>query len=164
MQNIFALNRIEDGWLIPPNGYVYVEPKLISQLNEYRQVHTNSKESGGLLLGYFAERHLHVITATTPLPKDKQTRCRFYRRDPEHIEIAKHIYKKSKGLVNILGEWHTHPENIPLPSLVDLKQWKSIQKARLNLQSIFVIVGLQQWWVGTSLNDINSSNELGVND
>jgi len=152
LQKLTQIGQMDECWSIPPDGYVYIEPDLIRQLNNYKQTDVMSKESGGLLLGYFAEQHLHVVKATTPFSKDKKNRHRFYRRDPMHVEVAKRCYRNSNGLLNVLGEWHTHPENNPTPSSIDLNQWNNIQKTRGKLQTLFMIIGREYWWLGIGLN------------
>jgi integrative and conjugative element protein (TIGR02256 family) len=45
--------------------------------------------------------------------------------------------------MDYLGEWHTHPEEKPIPSFLDISEWRKICSARKE-RMIFVIVG----WTG----------------
>ena len=122
----------------------------------------NSVESGGLLIGYFRRDHLHVTQLTVPYPKDKSTRYRFFREDPKHIQILQRLHNESNGQLNLLGEWHTHPEFDPTPSSIDRREWEKIQNVRRELPTIFLIAGIVSNWVGRSngehlplINDIS---------
>ena len=64
--------------------------------------------------------------ATEPMPKDKRSRNRFYRRDNGHIDFYRHLYEESQRIYAYVGEWHTHPEAVPSYSIIDLKNWKRI--------------------------------------
>ena len=151
MFQTIKLAKADGGWILPPDGYVYIEPTVKQALNNYRQSKLNALEAGGLLTGYFAEQHLHIVDVTVPLPKDKRTRTRFYRRDPGHIQQVHKNYKSSNGLLNVLGEWHTHPEKQPSPSSIDIKTWYKIQSKRKTLPTVFLIVGIEDWWLGQML-------------
>ena len=43
-----------------------------------------------------------------------------------------------------MGEWHTHPENIPEPSLIDKKNWKKIWNQKEDGDLFNVIVGTKE--------------------
>ncbi|WP_366517454.1 Mov34/MPN/PAD-1 family protein [uncultured Alistipes sp.] len=49
-----------------------------------------------------------------------------------------------------VGEWHTHPENVPSPSATDLKSIKNIYNTT-NLNSdiiVYIIIGRQSEYYG----------------
>jgi integrative and conjugative element protein (TIGR02256 family) len=56
-------------------------------------------------------------------------------------------WEKSQETMDYLGEWHTHPENNPRPSALDLREWRQISKRR-GEPMMFIIVGIMEWWVG----------------
>lgn len=102
-------------------------------------------EAGGLLLGRQVSESNDVIVdrATPPSAKDRATRFRFFRaKGPANRAIRKY-WEGSSGTCNYLGEWHSHPENVPVPSCIDYRNWR-----RLLIKSVidqdfllFVIVG-----------------------
>lgn len=67
-------------------------------------------ETGGVLLGYFAEsKDIVVTTIIGPGPKALHARYSFNPDAEFHqMEIAKHYYN-SNGVETYLGDWHTHP-------------------------------------------------------
>ena len=47
-------------------------------------------------------------------------------------------------MVRDLGEWHTHPQEVPSPSYVDLDEWKILAKGRADKRPLLaVVVGRQ---------------------
>ncbi len=131
-----------------PGAYILIESDVMQALAEFRQVSPNSSESGGLLIGYFRGVHLHITMLTRPMPGDKRSRFLFERRDLGHIKTLEAAYKNSGGSINLLGEWHTHPEKHPKPSQIDKTGWEKLQKLRMDQQTIFIIVGTHSIWIG----------------
>ena len=73
---------------------------------------------------------------TAPMPKDKRSRYRFVRKDKEHLNFFNEQYELSDGTIRYIGEWHTHPEDIPSYSSIDLKNWKEIS-GKSNVEDIY---------------------------
>ncbi|OXH94269.1 hypothetical protein CA830_02660 [Burkholderia multivorans] len=47
-----------------------------------------------------------------------------------------------------IGEWHTHPETVPSPSLVDINQWSQLPSRNANNAAMLgVIVGITHLYV-----------------
>src|SRR4030065_2453388 len=77
------------------------------------------KEIGGILLGTVYTSHCEIVRATIPNKYDKCGRTDFVRsKRGAQLEII-HEWKNSTGTIIYLGEWHSHFENNPTPSLVD---------------------------------------------
>lgn len=138
-----------------PNGRFLVVPSnLIRTLEQYRQLQPSSKEQGGMLLGvfraddeeqFFLENPpcIEVLSITEPCDQDHATRFRFVRQCEHHLNKMKKAAQMYKELVYI-GEWHTHPEDNPSPSTIDLNSW---QKTFKNKIAIVVIIGrVTNWW------------------
>lgn len=121
-----------------PGGFILVEAKVISLIDSYRQDRFFKKEAGGVLLGYRRGLHIHVSDATRPQKKDLRTRFSFNRKDPHHQWYADKLWNKSGGVVGYLGEWHTHPEQSPKPSSIDIRDWLRIAKTQ-GTSCVFVI-------------------------
>ncbi len=81
--------------------------------------------SGGLLIGrhLIENNHLVVDQITEPTWWDKRLRTFFFRSKRHNIILEK-LWKKSDKTQTLLGLWHTHPEAIPTPSAVDMKDWE----------------------------------------
>lgn len=139
---------------ITNGGKIKLAGSVIEILQQHKQVNKDSFESGGVLLGRFIKvsKNIVVDKITPPMKGDKQTRFSFKRLSPLHQEIITEEWKKSNGTCNYLGEWHTHPEDYPTPSGVDIKDWK--RKLKKDVFSgrylYFVIAGIKsiEIWEG----------------
>lgn len=130
------------------DGFVLVEAQVLQIFTKHRQLHRDSPESGGILLGYRRGPHLHVTEATTPLYSDQASRTRFFRSSAPHQNAALARWRKSGGRIDYLGEWHTHPEYNPSPSMIDTAGWQRIMDKRTT-PMLFVIAGIQdRLWIG----------------
>ncbi len=119
--------------------------------DRYRQLDGTAPEAGGVLLGRFIQGTSDIVVddATTPGDGDAASRFTFRRSRRRTQAIIEQVWQESGGTRNYLGEWHTHPEDDPSPSAVDLANWRRIvETARYEQKSlIFVIVGLR--YIGT---------------
>ena len=130
-----------------PNGYRFeISVGALESMWRFRQVEPHLTEAGGILLG----RHLLdgsaiiVDAVTTPLPGDRRSRTTFFRGQKRHQAVIDETWLSSNGTCTYLGEWHTHPEPIPTPSIVDWTDWQRRLAADQYSEPIFfVIVGTQ---------------------
>ncbi len=88
----------------------------------------NSREAGGILLGFYRGPHVQIMHCTTPLPADHRLWNRFERRDPGHQVEATRRWRDSGRTMTYVGEWHTHPEAKPTPSFIDKWNWRKIAR------------------------------------
>ena len=73
------------------------------------------------------------------------------RISKHHQEAIDDAFKKSNGEWHYLGEWHTHPEDVPNPSMTDYTSWHKSLKSELPL--ILIIAGRTHFWVGKKIQD-----------
>lgn len=122
-----------------------INEDVIVKLNEFRQSCYNDPECGGLLLGRTdIQGNTKVIDITVPLEGDIQSRFRFLRKSNKHKEI---LVESKKRCLYFKGNWHTHPVNIPNPSLTDTISWKNTLKKCKPGESkyaFFIIVGITE--------------------
>jgi integrative and conjugative element protein (TIGR02256 family) len=120
-------------------------PLALAGMNAFIQNESKKTEAGGILLGRFLIGNNDVIVdhITVPLAGDKRSRFHFFRSKQAHQKRISEAWASSDGTCNYLGEWHTHPEDDPHPSVHDLAGWK--KKLKLDQFDseflIFVIVG-----------------------
>ncbi len=99
---------------------VLLEDCVLSHFSKYRQISDSGLEAGGqLYIRKGSDRNIFSICcATGPKKKDKRGWSFFFpNRQLENLEIGKY-YKKGFDFV---GDWHTHPEDKPIPSKTDIK-------------------------------------------
>jgi integrative and conjugative element protein (TIGR02256 family) len=127
-----------------------IEPQVLERLAGFRQMATSAPEAGGILMGYRRGPHTHVTEPTLPAARDVQRRFGFFRHATHHQRVALRRWKESGETMDYVGEWHTHPEDDPLPSRVDLKHWREIVQAS-SKPMVFLIVGRVSNWCGVGL-------------
>lgn len=127
-----------------------VEPHLLERLAAFRQMETSAPEAGGILMGYRRGPHTHVTEATAPTAGDVQRRFGFFRHATHHQRVALCRWKESGETMDYVGEWHTHPDDDPSPSSVDLKHWREIAQAS-SRPMVFFIIGRSSNWCGVGL-------------
>jgi integrative and conjugative element protein (TIGR02256 family) len=129
-------------WQINEGSYLKISDGALEVFARYAQLHGSAPESGGVLLGYVRDEHIEILEATEPTSHDTRRRFFFLRRPNAHQEIAERRWKESDGLVRYLGEWHTHPEDLPNPSCLDRYEWKvSAKKRKDGRAQVGLIVG-----------------------
>ena len=98
---------------------IEVEDELLKSLVEKGKSHYPN-EFGGFLVGYYAEdkRHLHITD--TILPESFKSSKYNFERSAKGIEKKLCTYYKETPQKFYVGEWHTHPDNSPIPSLTDV--------------------------------------------
>lgn len=119
------------------------EPCVTQHLYRFMQNEPRKPESGGQLFGGIDGNTVIVKVATGPYKKDKRSR-NSYESCP--VSAQKAIdYQLSAGL-EYLGEWHTHPEESPQASSLDVKAMKNIfAKSKLRTNGLLLaIVGNNQ--------------------
>jgi integrative and conjugative element protein (TIGR02256 family) len=132
--------------------------EVLEVFNKYKQDTKEKTEAGGILLGSRRGPHFEIVLATEPTKHDKRSRYHFERSPKVHNEIALEIWRRTNGHTTYLGEWHTHPQVIPSPSVLDISEWDLLTKKQ-NKPFSMVIVGIEQLCVGISSPD-GSLNKL----
>lgn len=129
-------------------AFVLVEPSVLDSVLAQRQQGPMDPEAGGILLGMRRGEHIHVTQLTSPGPEDRRSRTAFHRARKSHQEHALRQWRESGGLMDYLGEWHTHPEIEPNPSATDLREWRTLLR-NYEAALVFLIGGTdQQFWLG----------------
>ena len=127
------------------NGTFEISPAALDALLSHRQVGSRQNESGGVLLGRLIKGSSDIVVdaVTKPTRVDKQSRFRFFRSAEPAQAAVNAAWAASGGTKIYLGEWHTHPEDVPRPSGVDLRDWRRVAKqARFEQDALFfTIVG-----------------------
>lgn len=121
-----AVEKNEPIFQLSNKGVVKLSECLMQLICSYRQNEKKHTEAGGILMGRFIKNSKNIVIdrATEPMKGDLKTRYSFKRLSSMHQVILDEEWLKSKGTCNYLGEWHTHPEEIPNPSIIDKRDWK----------------------------------------
>lgn len=121
---------------------IYIHPGVLDVFRRHVQAGPADLEAGGLLLGYVRGSHLEIVEATVPTKFDRRFRAFFERMKDMHEQIAQKRWIDSDGLVRYIGEWHTHPQEHPMPSGTDLTEWRKLAVKRKDKRPLLgLIVG-----------------------
>lgn len=123
---------------------VVLSPEVIATLARYRQRYFWQSEAGGILLGRRRGSHIEVVRATEPTPTDRRLPFFFEREMLGHAQAATHAWTLSGGTIDYVGEWHTHPQKVPVPSSIDRDEWCKLAGTRSKVPLIAVVVGTQR--------------------
>ena len=132
------------------NFKLSISEVVLNVFKKYIQNDAKSPESGGIITGKLYESLIDVLDCSEPSNLDVRSRYNFNRSFKTAQNFINEKFKKSKGEEIYLGEWHTHPEDIPTPSNTDINSFiKTINKNRLNSTVHFMmIVGRVSIYIG----------------
>jgi len=124
------------------NFNVKIANEVLNKMLQFKQLTYEKPESGGILLGYYIENSSFILTdITTPSSFDKSSRFNFTRAKRSAQKAINKYFRRSGGKKIYLGEWHSHPEDLPTPSILDCKSIKEqIKFNKLNSDIIFMII------------------------
>lgn len=119
---------------------------IIEIMYRYIQKTSSDAEAGGIIVGRenLGNENLIFEYATEPMKNDIRTRFRFIRKDFGHIDFYRYLYSEYDGIYAYYGEWHTHPEDIPRYSIIDLNNWRKISREIPTNVQYHIIVGRKQ--------------------
>lgn len=124
-----------------------IEPTMWKRFKAVATQHDFSHESGGILIGILRSqlRHFVITDFTTPYQADICNRFAFIRYARGHQEEMDTLWEESERTKTYMGEWHTHAQDNPSPSCIDVRNWRRIAKRKGNSSSvIFIIIGRKQ--------------------
>ncbi|MGL4234767.1 Mov34/MPN/PAD-1 family protein [Tabrizicola sp.] len=132
---------------IAAQEFVLIEDAVMRTIAPYARPPENQREAGGILIGSYRGPHVEIVDCTVPLPADRRLRFLFDRKDRGHQAAALAAWRGNDERVTAVGEWHTHPEPFPTPSMLDRMTW-SRQMKTASHPLIFLIVGYEGFWCG----------------
>jgi integrative and conjugative element protein (TIGR02256 family) len=130
---------------------VVISTEVANILLSYRQISDSSPESAGVLIGERRDIHIVITDLSEPSQSDIRSRFMVDRISKHHQDAIDDAFKESNGEWHYLGEWHTHPEDVPKPSMMDYTSWHKNLKSELPL--ILIIAGRTHFWVGKKIQD-----------
>ena len=140
---------------------IILSDTVVEHLKRYRQMHNRQYEAGGQLFARFDGLRVIVEEATGPRRSDRRTRLSY---TPHRFAEQREINSRYKRGLHYVGDWHTHPEKIPSPSIIDVRSIDDcVGKSEHSLNGfILIVVGTDEPPDGfhTSLHDGVQNIEL----
>jgi integrative and conjugative element protein (TIGR02256 family) len=124
---------------------VLIEQEVFEHVDIYRQLKSSDREAGGILIGEYRGKDLRILSSTMPGKLDQRSRYRFGRRSPHHQKQAYELWLSSNSIQSHIGDWHTHPQDYPTPSTLDLQEWRKKLPIR---PALLAILGRKTDWYG----------------
>lgn len=132
--------------IIKSNGWTLcTDEEFIAHVSSLRS-QSLPNETGGVLLGSFdLERRIVYVFDTIPSPSDSEQWPTLYIRGAKGLEArVKEVGEQTKGMLQYIGEWHSHPDGCPcLPSEGDCTvfDWLTTLMDKDGLPPVVLIVG-----------------------
>lgn len=142
--NVNFVEKKDNLIIIKNNKAIAINKEIIEIFKKYLQDKNYKKEAGGILVGRENNEKISIDFATEPMKKDKRKKNRFYRKDLKHIDFFNNIREIKGNIYGYIGEWHTHYEEDPTPSSIDIENWNNILKEseEEKYSTINIIVGI----------------------
>ena len=110
----------------------------ITHMLAHRQLNAGAAEAGGQLFARLSEGRIDVEVATGPNPADR--RSRLYSA-PSRVHERREIRELHRRGLHYVGDWHTHPQPVPSPSDVDLRNISEIfRQSRHSYAGILLVI------------------------
>lgn len=132
--------------------------EVLQVFARFRQDGCWKREAGGQLFAELSKNMATVQLATTPNSKDFRSRFQFI---PLLKMQQQQIDEQFTNGLHFVGDWHTHPQEIPKMSATDRQSMSEcFAKSTHNLNSfVMVIVGTASFPKGLS---VSLHNEFGI--
>ena len=113
--------RIKNGTIVD------ITPNIIESIIPFLQKNTTDREACGLLVGYKNKMSGNITINNLSLPGKTDTRNRVFCQIKDRIH---RLFLKNQTLSKnyYIGNWHTHPQDIPFPSRTDFVEWNTVLK------------------------------------
>src|SRR5512133_3115240 len=106
---------------------VQLTEECAAEMTRLAQKHYPREVGTALVGSYSDDGFCAQVTGLAPLTEDSRgARTRFQRGSRGLREFFDRVFRKSRGLVHYVGEWHSHPDGPAKPSNVDMASVVSI--------------------------------------
>lgn len=130
------------GTITYPHWEIEIDDQLLNKITRLGEAHFPN-EYGGFLIGYYASDGKKVHITDTILPKKFEASPNLFVRYGEGLEKIFLDYYNQQPQKYYVGEWHTHPNGLPIPSTIDVNGLQSIKNSDqvAILNPVLLIIG-----------------------
>lgn len=108
---------------------IQIKDALLEKMNSLSKDHFPN-EYGGLLVGFYTNNNQNLVITDILLPKTFTASPVFFEREIGDMKVKLEEYFMSDPSKYYVGEWHSHPNGEPFPSIRDKKAMKQICKSK----------------------------------
>lgn len=113
----------------PPVGAVNIPPDIQAKL-ESLTIEAGENETGGILVGYFNEEKNAIVTnASDAGPNAECSPTKFLKDIPYTQAWLENQIRDNRGVVEYIGEWHSHTNGKTTPSITDVSSLTGIAQS-----------------------------------
>jgi integrative and conjugative element protein (TIGR02256 family) len=110
---------------------------VLAHFDRHRQTRFWHREAGGLLFSRLTLPTIDVCAITGPRRTDRRGRYSYW---PDERAEQREIDEMFRRGLLFVGCWHTHPEDVPSPSLVDTRSISDCVRRSQHALNGFVMV------------------------
>ncbi len=148
------------------NFKVIISIDTFQTWKKYRQFKEGSTEACGILIGRHKIDNMTINLDHATIPSEIDLRTKYSNQiKSKHHQEELDMYFQLSGCTKVyIGTWHSHPQDLPTPSGIDLIDWEKQFRLNEHLfdKMVFVIVGRKQTklWLIESKNVVTSINRV----
>jgi integrative and conjugative element protein (TIGR02256 family) len=141
------------------NQFLNLSADVLRHFANHRQSKAALPEAGGQLFARLKDEEISVVAATGPRSTDRRGRTSY--TPDRHAEQSEINEFHADGL-HYIGDWHTHPAAVPVPSGVDIGSiLDTANRSTHDLNGlILIIVGTDPFPLGLRVSLYDGLNEL----
>lgn len=123
-------------------------PKLLRERMRKALSRARRHEIGGILMAEQIEAgHFRLVDFTI----DEATggAAHFVRSVEHHQSALSGFYERTSseyGRFNYLGEWHSHPNHLPIPSSTDIASMQALVRVERDIAFAMLLIVRSAWW------------------
>lgn len=144
--------------------FIVIDKNAVDNINSFRQKQISQVEACGVIIGERKGKHFFITQFTPPMPTDIRFRYACKRNIEGHQELVDIYHSQTKGCLQYLGEWHSHPQVNAVPSQKDLNEWPITYNyiySKENISNmVCLILGTESDWLGLYHHHTLYSGEL----
>lgn len=111
---------------------------VLKHIARYKQLHKGQTEAGGQLFGTVSGKRISILEATGPRRTDYRSR---YSYIPDRKAEQREIDERFALGLHFLGDWHTHPELLPKPSAIDLRNMREcVNRSKRSVSGFLLLI------------------------
>lgn len=124
---------------------IEVEQELLEELYQEGMKHY-PKEFGGLLVGCYSDDFKTCVIKTSIMPMKYKSSRYFFERGIDGLKKKLIEFYNATPRLIYVGEWHTHPDGNPSPSITDLNAMIEITESpEVSIENpILLILGVSK--------------------